>query len=175
MSGTLDDVQNPSLDSLRDESTNPVSTKDAAAYARYRITEDLHPAFADTGIDYNTQTDSFAADVDEIYDEATLFDSQKAFANALEQFQQGIKCKYKSKIDLRESHSWDEVMKYANEARDKYTGIDKRGITKKINNKLKTFQTAAPAIQAWLKLLPSTSTYGSIVCGGLTIILEVSC
>lgn len=64
-------------------------------------------------------------------------------------------------------------MKHVDEARTKYTGVRQEGNAKNIFHRLRTFQTTAPAIEAWLKLLPSTSIYGSIVCGGLTIILEV--
>ena len=148
--------------------------KDSAAYAKDGITEDLHPAFASSGVRYDTNRDCFAADSEDVYDEAVLFDSQKAFADALKQYQNGVKLKYKSQIDLCATHTWNEVMEYADRARNKYTGVGQKGIMKKIDNGLKTFQTAAPAIEAWLKLLPSTSIYGSIVCGGLTIILEVS-
>jgi hypothetical protein len=64
-------------------------------------------------------------------------------------------------------------MEQAERARNEYTGVGKEGIIKKIDSGLRTFQTAAPAIEAWLKLLPSTTIYGSIVCGGFTVILEV--
>ena len=173
MSGPPNDSHCGSPESLDDESITSKPPKDSVNYARYHVTEDLHPAFAETGIDYNARNDNFVAEIDDVYDEAALFDSQKAFADALERFQEGVAPEYKSKVNLQECHSWEEVMQYATEARKKYTGVDKKGIAKKINNKLKTFQTAAPAVQSWLKLLPSTSMYGSVVCGGLTIILEV--
>ena len=151
---------------------NPI--KDSATYAKDHVTEDLHPAFANSGLRYDNARDCFAAESEDIYNEAALFDSQKAFADALKQFQQGVKPKYKSQIDLCATHTWNEVMEYADQARNEYTGVGQKGIMKKITHGQKTFQTAAPAIEAWLKLLPSTSIYGSIVCGGLTIILEVS-
>lgn len=157
-----------------DDGPKTKSIKDSAVYAQQHISEDLHPAFAESGLSYEANSDSFVAEVDDVYDESALFDSQRAFKDALAKYQQGVKTKYKSEIDLGATHDWDEVMKYVNEARDQYTGVGQEGIMKKINNRLKTFQTAAPASQAWLKLLPSTSTYGSVVCGGLTIILEVS-
>lgn len=147
--------------------------RDSAAFAKNRVTEDLHPAFGDSGIRYDMTKDCFASDLDEVYDETTLLDSQRAFADALERFQQGVKPKYQSKIDLHAKHNWKEVIECANEARNEYKGVGRKGIVKKIDHRLKSFQTAAPAIEAWLKLLPSTSTYGSVVCGGLTIILEV--
>ena len=156
-----------------DDGPNTNSIKDAALYAQQHISEDLHPAFVEPGLSYEASSDSFIAKVDDVHDKAALFDSHRAFADALEKYQQGVNTKYKSEIDLGTTHDWEEVMKYANEARDQYTGVGKKGIMKKIDHRLKTFQTAAPAVQAWLKLLPSTSTYGSVVCGGLTIILEV--
>ncbi|KAI4247194.1 MAG: hypothetical protein L6R40_001537 [Gallowayella cf. fulva] len=135
--------------------------KVSAAYTQSHIIEDLHPAFVDSGLSYDERSDSFAADIDDVYDEAALFDSQRAFTKALETFQQGVQSKYKSKVDLEAHHDWNEVMAYANDARAEYLGAGQRGIMKKINHRLKTFQTAAPAIEAWLKLLPSTSIYGS--------------
>ncbi|KAL8759680.1 MAG: hypothetical protein Q9184_003543 [Pyrenodesmia sp. 2 TL-2023] len=148
--------------------------RDSAAFAQNRVTEDLHPAFGDPRIRYDMTNDCFDSDLDEVYDETTLLDSQRAFADALERFQQGVKPKYQSKIDLHAKHNWNEVMECANEARNEYRGVGRKGIVKKIDHRLKSFQTAAPAIEAWLKLLPSTSTYGSVVCGGLTIILEAA-
>ncbi|KAI4128129.1 MAG: hypothetical protein LQ341_006711, partial [Variospora aurantia] len=163
-----------STEPICEEPSSSNSTKDSVAYAENHVTEDLHPAFSEIGIRFNTRTDSFTTEYNEPYDEAALLDSEKAFVDALDQFQQGVKPKYQSQIHLQETHSWDEVIKFANDARDEYTGVDKTGVAKKINERLRTFQTAAPAIQAWLKLLPSTSTYGSVVCGGFTIILEAA-
>ncbi|KAL8989180.1 MAG: hypothetical protein Q9177_001881 [Variospora cf. flavescens] len=151
-----------STEPICEEPSSSNSTKDSVAYAENHVTEDLHPAFSEIGIRFNTRTDSFTTEYNEPYDEAALLDSEKAFVDALDQFQQGVKPKYQSQIRLRDTHSWDEVIKFANDARDEYTGVDKTGVAKKINERLRTFQTAAPAIQAWLKLLPSTSTYGSV-------------
>lgn len=167
------DTVETSTEPLHNDPPSPELVKTSAQYAEKYVTEDLHPAFADAGIRYNPNSDCFAAEIEDEYDDAALVDSQRAFVNALEQFQQGVKTKYESKVDLRAMHTWKEVMEYADEARDKYTGVSKKGIVRKIDQKLKTFQTAAPAVEAWLKLLPSTSWYGSIICGGLTIVLEV--
>jgi len=151
----------------------PTPVKDSVAYAQSQVTEDVHPAFGDAGLRYDQNNDCFVTEAEEVYDEAALFDGQRAFAAALQQFQQGVKPKYKSQIDLSANRTWGEVIDYADEARRKYTGVGQKGIMKKIDHGLKSFQTAAPAIEAWLKLLPSTTWYGSILCGGLIIVLEV--
>ncbi|KAL8786279.1 MAG: hypothetical protein Q9213_002874 [Squamulea squamosa] len=148
--------------------------KDSAVFTQKYVTEDLHPAFAESQLSYESSSDCFVAELDDTYDEAAHFDSHRAFASALEKFQQEVQPKYKSKVDLSAAHDWNEVMEYANVARSEYSGIDQKGIMQRIDHRLKTFQTAAPAMQAWLKLLPSTSIYGSVICGGLTIILEAA-
>ena len=160
-------------DGARDGLQNRRLTGEAATYAKKHITEQLHAAFVDSGIKYDNSIDRFAPEIEDSCDEASLYDSKKAFVDALQCYQQDVKPKYKSQVDLDGVHTWDEVTKYAEEARDKYLGVGQTGIMKKIDQRLKTFQSAAPAIKAWLKLLPSTSIYGSVVCGGLTIILEV--
>ena len=166
------DAVEVAYEQLHSGSPSHKTINESAEFAEKYVTEDLHPAFATNGIRYQPDNDCFAAEIDGEYDDTVLIDSQKAFTKALEQFQQGMK--YKSKVNLRAMHTWEEVIEYANEARDKYTGVsEEEGIVKKIDQRLKTFQTAAPAIQAWLKLLPSTTWFGSIICGGLTILLEV--
>ena len=162
-------LDNPSHDNA--SASTPRS--ESVRYAEERVAADLHPAFADAGVSYDPNIGCFTAEPEDVYDEAALFDSQQAFANALEEFQKGVEPSYRSHVDLQATHTWGEVLEQVDEARNRYRGVRQDGIVKKINNRLKTFQTAAPAIQAWLKLLPSTSIYGSVICGGLTIILEV--
>ncbi|KAL8993105.1 MAG: hypothetical protein Q9169_006596 [Polycauliona sp. 2 TL-2023] len=175
MSEFSDDSEHASDDSSHKQPTsNNGRTNVPAEYAKQQVTQDLHPAFVDTDLCYDASSDSFVAEVDDVRYEAALFDSQRAFADALQKFQQDVEPKYKSEIDLGATHDWDEVMTHVKKAREQYTGVGKEGIIKKIDKHLKGFQTAAPAIQAWLKLLPSTSVYGSVVCGGLTIILEAA-
>lgn len=168
-----DKVQSELKNCVRDDALSGSFVKDSLQYAEDHVDEDLHPAFDDCGISYDSENDCFCAVSEGVYDDTALFDSQQAFANALEQYQKGANQKYESQIDLATAHTWSEVMEQADKARKEYTGVDKEGIMKKINAGLRTFQTAAPAIEAWLKLLPSTTIYGSIVCGGFTIILEV--
>ena len=151
----------------------PKPMKESVRYAGERVTANLHPAFADAGVSYDPNVGCFTTEPEDAYDEAALFDGRRAFADALEEFQKAVEPRYRSHVDLQATHTWGEVLEQVDEARNRYTGVRQDGIVKKINNRLKTFQTAAPAIQAWLQLLPSTSIYGSVVCGGLTIILEV--
>ncbi|KAI4193013.1 MAG: hypothetical protein LQ350_008503 [Teloschistes chrysophthalmus] len=153
--------------SLCEDQTGADPIKHSTAYAQNHVGEHLHPAFVDSGFRYDTDRDCFAAEFEEKYDEAALLDGQQAFTDALQRFQEGIEPKYKSKVDLTATHTWTEVIEYAEVARKNYTGVEQKGIARKVNNGLKKFQTAAPAIEAWLKLLPSTSCYGSVAAVNL--------
>jgi hypothetical protein len=92
--------QRPSGDAL-----GPHLVRDSLQYAESHVNEGLHPAFADTGIRYDSENDCFSAESERLFDEAALFDSQQAFVDALEQFQKGANAKYKSQINLRTAHT----------------------------------------------------------------------
>lgn len=142
-------------------------------YTDNHVNGDLHRAFEGSETMYNDETDSFIATADTFTDEKALSDSQRAFSEALQEYEKEADPKYKTGIDLTAIHTWDEVIEQVKTACDEYKGVGKEGIMTSIHCGLRNFRSAAPAIEAWLKLLPSTSIYGSVVCGGLTIILEV--
>lgn len=140
-------------------------------YTDNHVDGDLHRALENSDILYNKESDNFLATADVFTDEDALLDSQRAFSEALQEYEKDADPKYKTGIDLRAVHTWEEVIKQVETACDEYKGVGKEGIMTSIRCGLRNFHTAAPAIEAWLKLLPSTSIYGSVVCGGLTIIL----
>ena len=95
------------------------------------------------------------------------------FKYQLQLYEEGADPKYRTGVDLMTPHTWRDVIAEVEIARSKYKGAEKAGIKRKIGNGWKSFISAAPAIEAWLALLPNNSLYGSVLCGGLTIILEV--
>lgn len=139
------------------------------------VNKELHSALSDSGLSYDSETDRFAEEKAVSNEDGTLFACQQAFKDDLQGFVEATAPKYKTGIDLMDEHTWADVMRQAQVAREEYHGVDKKGIIQSLHKGFETFTTAAPAIEAWLRLLPSTSIYGSVVCGGLTIILEVCC
>lgn len=91
-------------------------------YTDNHVDQDLHPAFSEIGIDYNSETDCFSTESDTPCDDSALSDSQRAFQDALQEYQKGVETKYKSKVDLQSTHSWGEVMKQVEVARREYEG-----------------------------------------------------
>ena len=142
-------------------------------YTDNHVTADLHPAFAETGVGYDDECDRFLARADTLVDEKVLLDSRQAFSKILRDYEENVDPKLKTGIDLSATHTWDEVLKKVDFARSTYRGAGGENNVSSIRNGFKNFYIAAPAIELWLKLLPSTSIYGSILCGGITVILEV--
>ena len=161
------------LSCLRGNSSQGHLVNTSVDYTDNHVNGELHPAFEDSQVDYHGQTDKFLARTDTIFDEQTLIDSQQAFSKALADYEKDADPRYKTGIDLQSTHSWEEVLEQVEKACTDYKGVGKKSILTSIRCGLRNFHTAAPAIEAWLKLLPSTTIYGSIFCGGLTIVLEV--
>ena len=169
----LDRGRQEDFSSLRRSSSDGHLINTSVDYTDNHVNEKLHPAFKNTELNSDAGLDGSLADSNTLSDQRTLFDSQQAFAEALTQYEEEADPRFRTGIDLRSLHTWDEVIKHVEAARHDYKGVEKEGTLTSIRSGLRNFYTAAPAIQAWLKLLPSTSIYGSILCGGITIILEV--
>ena len=108
-----------------------------------------------------------------VHEDKEPFEYQ-AFKDELQDFMEGAPLSNTVDTDLIDSCTWDDVMKQVEIARKEYQGIDKNGIMKSIHTTgFNGFAATALAIEQWLHLLPSTSIYGSVVCGGLTVILRV--
>ena len=138
------------------------------------IDKELHSAFSDSGYSYDSETDRFSPENVAPHEDKEPFEYQ-AFKDELQKFMETAGLPNTIETDLIDSCTWDDVMKQVEIVREEYQGIDRTGIMKSIHTGFNGFAAAAPAIEQWLHLLPSTSIYGSVVCGGLTIILRVFC
>ena len=145
----------------------------ASDYSDNHVDGKLHPAFSDSRIRNDCDVDYSSDETDAVYDDKALFDCQEAFKHELQLYEDGAGPSYRTGVDLMTPHTWRDVMAEVEAARRKYKGVEKKGIKRKIGDGWKNFISAAPAIEAWLELLPNNSLYGSVLCGGLTIILEV--
>lgn len=145
----------------------------ASDYSDNHVDGKLHPAFSDSKILNGCDADCSSDESDAAYDDKALFDCQEAFKHELQLYEDGADPQYRTGVDLMTPHTWRDVMVEVETARRKYKGVEQKGIRRKIGNGWKNFISAAPAIEAWLELLPNNSLYGSVLCGGLTIILQV--
>ena len=121
------------------------------------VDKELHPAFSDSGYSYDSETDRFAPETVATHGNQEQFEYQ-AFKDELQNFTETARLPNTIRTDLIDNCTWDDLIEQVNIARDEYRGIDKTGIVKSIRNGFKNFAAAAPAMEQWLHLLPSTSS-----------------
>lgn len=88
-------------------------------------------------------------------------------------YENTAKEKYKTGVDLNETHSVEQLWQIIDGTIDDYSLRGQDGIWKKIRTGLRQLGDGSEAIQGWLGLLPTESEYLSVVCGGLKLILKV--
>ena len=90
---------------------------------------------------------------------------------SLKLYEKQVDPKYKTCIDFKKIHTWDDVLKEVDEAARHYD----RGsnIWTRIRKGFRRFGNSSQAFNAWLTVLPSQSQYVSILCAGFKLILGV--
>ena len=145
----------------------------ASEYTDNHVDENLHPALSKSSIRNDCDADYSSDESDADFDENALLDCREAFKHELQLYEDGADPTYRTGVDLMTIRTWADVMAEVETARKKYEGKEEKGIRRKIGNGWRNFISAAPAIKQWLQLLPDSSLYCSVLCGGLTVILEV--
>lgn len=76
---------------------------------------------------------------------------------------------------MEESHSMEDVIKAIDDAKKAYDEKGEKGFFGPIRKAFRKLGDNEGAGKAWLGLLPGESHYFSIICGGIKLILGVSC
>ncbi|RYC58964.1 hypothetical protein CHU98_g7253 [Xylaria longipes] len=99
----------------------------------------------------------------------------KQFAEVLKSFEESLPENLKTRFNLQAKHTWAEVINEAEFAEMKYNRkVDKESPFGRVRGLFRILRSNSPAIHNWLDLLPTESTYGSLICGGLKVILRAA-
>lgn len=102
-------------------------------------------------------------------------EEKKRFSDALAEWESKVKPEHKTKVDIGQKHTWKEVLKAVDDAKQSYD--DPQGRLGWLRERLRKIGdkagSTAPLLDGWLGLLPSESEYGSVICGGIKLILGV--
>lgn len=93
----------------------------------------------------------------------------KQFLEVMEIYQSSIKDSTTIALDLRGTHSWEDVLQAAKDAEAAYQAAGAKGWRKL--GRLVT--TNSESVIPYLGLIPN-GTYTSILCGGLKLVFQVS-
>ncbi|KAI9737350.1 MAG: hypothetical protein M1834_009504 [Cirrosporium novae-zelandiae] len=126
--------------------------------------EDLHKAFA-TPTQYDEQRAQYKAKGPINNDKLRVGTDQ--FFSVMEAYQKCTKDESSASFNIRNKHGWDEVIREARRAEQKYNDACR-------GRKLFRFSgDYAAAISPFFKLIPSTE-YTSVLCGGLALIFGIA-
>ncbi|KAI3318453.1 hypothetical protein HD806DRAFT_315959 [Xylariaceae sp. AK1471] len=99
----------------------------------------------------------------------------KQFAEVLRSFEESLPDNLKTRFNLQAKHTWSEVISEAEFAEIKYNSkADKESPFGRVRGFFRSLRSNSPAIENWLDLLPTESEYGSLICGGLKVILRAA-
>ncbi|KAI0435900.1 hypothetical protein F4803DRAFT_544036 [Xylaria telfairii] len=99
----------------------------------------------------------------------------KQFADVLKSFEESLPENLKTGFNLQAKHTWAEVISEAEFAEIKYNKkANKESPFGRVRGLFRILRSNSPAIHNWLDLLPTESMYGSLICGGLKVILRAA-
>lgn len=93
----------------------------------------------------------------------------------MEFYDKNAEPKYKVGINMKETHTIDEVIKAIDDAKAAYDEKEQKGFFAPLRKAFRKLGENEELGKAWLGLLPGESQYFSIICGGIKLILGVSC
>lgn len=97
----------------------------------------------------------------------------KQFRNVVAAYEQSKNGKGSKAIDLVNSSSWPDVLNQVEATKQQYNGATRNGFLGSLRARFRKLGDHTTPIEAWLKLLPSGSWQGSLICGGVVIVLKV--
>ena len=77
-------------------------------------------------------------------------------------------------MDIRADHTWEDVLSMQQRVCTERYAANSKGHKSFWQTKIRKFSDNSESFKSWLKLLPKESHYLSVLCGGLTLILEAS-
>lgn len=98
---------------------------------------------------------------------------EQRFLEAMEEYERTADPKYKTRINLKETHTIEQVWAVVDSAVAKYNVEDVSGFWGSIRKAFRKLGEHNETLNGWLGLLPTESHYLSVLCGGLKMILGV--
>lgn len=97
------------------------------------------------------------------------------FLDALQKYEQSSNGNSVVAFSKEDVTSWADVLRHANTAAENYreAGTKKKGFKGELRGLVRKLEGAKAYAEPWMRLLPSESWQGSLVCGGISAILEV--
>ncbi|KAL9083866.1 MAG: hypothetical protein Q9165_008336 [Trypethelium subeluteriae] len=143
-------------------------------FMEMELNGNIHPALDTTGRVFDKSLHRWlpvlltANNFEELYADANA--AQLDLLKAMEGYQEQVKFKYRVDFEVEAVHDWEEVIGLALHLKDSYAECEFEGAGGKVRDYARKFCDYAKPLKAFLLLLPSESSYVSVLCGGLKLI-----
>lgn len=147
---------------------------DVSTFVENRLAE-THPKFRVVQEEYDrARREDIGVDATAVTADSQVQRERKALEEAMRSFANSNKSFVSSLTDLQQC-TWADVLAEIEKTRSEYDAKGERdkGILQSLRGKLRSFDKFAYRVEPWLQLLPADSWQGSLVCGGIKIILQV--
>jgi hypothetical protein len=95
------------------------------------------------------------------------------FCNFIQQYESSLSEQISgTRINIRGTHSWDEVIRAAKDAETAYHAEARKGAKGAVRGYMRRLGDYSAAVTPWIGLLPSDQ-YFSVLCGGLKLMFGV--
>ena len=108
-----------------------------------------------------------------IYKKAEM--QKRAFIASVNKYNVVAKESGSMQMDTNADFTWSDVLSAQESFSQERENRTSRGVKGFAYKQLRRFGDNSSSFQSWLKLLPTESHYLSVLCGGLTLVLGVSC
>lgn len=108
-----------------------------------------------------------------IYKQAEI--QKRAFIATVNRYNVVAKESGSMQMDTNADFTWSDVLSAQESFSQERENGTSRGVKGFAYKHLRRFGDNSETFQSWLKLLPTDSHYLSVLCGGLTLVLGVSC
>lgn len=98
----------------------------------------------------------------------------KLFTEALKSYESEVPKKYKTGINLDQTHSIGDVVKQIDSALKEYKHNTQNPVWEAIRRGFWKLSETKDGLENWLELLPSSSDYSSLIFGGLNLIIQAA-
>ncbi|KAE8452652.1 hypothetical protein EG329_013911 [Mollisiaceae sp. DMI_Dod_QoI] len=135
-----------------------------------------HPALdsLNAGVIYDYERAVFVVEdpLESLYDQVK--DEAGLFTEALKSYEAEVHEKYKTGHDVHQACSIKEVVQQIDSALNAYRRDSERTIWEVIRKGFWRLSECSDALENWLKLLPSSNDYCSVIYGGISLILKAA-
>lgn len=138
----------------------------------------VHPAWTSLDPVFNSQNGCFVprseGELRPVKETPEMVRQRELFLGAIARYESKSGLKFDLRLQDPDAYSLDDVIQEMELIQARYQNVKKDGVLGRFRDCCRKFQSLKRPVESWLRLLPSDSWQGCLLCGGLKIVVSVS-